>query len=66
MPQDSGYAWVVCGASFLFQAVNGGFQYCAGIFYIMFKENLEGDESAIALVTSLNLGIYLTFCKYDF
>ena len=66
MPQASGYAWVVCAASCFFQAVNGGIQYCAGIFYIMFKENVEGDESAIALVPSLNLGIHLTFCKYGF
>ena len=64
MPQDSGYAWVICAASFLFQAVNGGFHYSAGIFYIMFKENIEGGDSAIAFITSLNLGTYLAFCKY--
>ena len=64
MPQDSGYAWVVCAASFCFQVINGGFTYCAGLLYIMFKENVEGSDSAIALVTSLNVGIYLLFCKF--
>ena len=63
MPQDSGYAWVVCGASFWFQVINAGLTTCAGLLYIMFKENVEGNDTTISLVTSLNVGLYLAFCK---
>ena len=51
--QDGCYALVVCGASFLLMVMQGVLLYCTEIFYIILKENLEAEDSQIALVTSL-------------
>ena len=50
---EGGYGWVVVAASFVTHAITGGVLYSMGIFYIMFKENLEGESSVIALVPSI-------------
>ena len=62
--QDGRYACVVCGASFLFNIMQGVILYCTGIFYIILKENLEAGDSEIALVTSLTQGFFTLACKY--
>ena len=61
--QDGYYAWVVCGASFLSNVLQGGYHYAIGVLYIMLQENLDADDSEIALVTSLSLGIFFASCK---
>ena len=61
--QDGCYAWVVCGASFLLMVMQGVVLYCTGIFYIILKENLEAEDSQIALVTSLAHGFFTVACK---
>ena len=63
--QDGSYAWVVCGASFLWNFMQGGYHYAIGILYIMLQENLDASDSEIALVTSLSLGIFFASCKYQ-
>ena len=60
---DGCYAWVVCGASFLLMVMQGLILYCTGIFYIILKENLEAEDSEIALVTSLAHGFFTVACK---
>ena len=60
---DGCYAWVVCGASLLSNVLQGGYHYAIGVLYIMLQENLNANDSEIALVTSLSIGIYFVSCK---
>ena len=54
--QDRGYAWVVCAASFFSHVAQCGVLYSMGMFYIVFRENMQGGSSAISLVSSINAG----------
>ena len=55
--KDSGYAWVVCAASFMVLVVIGGLTYSMGVLFILFKNGLDAGDSALSLVPSLNVGI---------
>lgn len=55
--RDTGYAWVVCGASFWYQVMRGGLVYTAGVLFIMFQDALDASDSALALITSLHYSI---------
>ena len=61
---DRGYAWVVCAASFMVLLNVGGFVYTTGIFYIMFQNGLEAGDTALALITSLNISFHYLVCKH--
>ena len=63
--QDGRYAWLVCAASFLVQIVYGGLLNSMGVLYIMFQNGLDAGDSALSLVTSINLGVSCLVCKYS-
>ena len=65
MEQSRTFPWILCAATFTFNILNCGMTSSAGLLYIMFKENVEGGDSAIALVNSLNLAMYSLSCKYS-
>ena len=64
--QDGGYAWIVCAASFFHHVIQGGILLSVGIFYIMFKRQIDGSPSTIALVPSLSLGFFFIVGKCSF
>lgn len=59
--KDRGYAWIVCLASFISQMMQCGILYSMGMFYILFKKNMQGDSEYVALVSSIHAATcYLT------
>ena len=62
--QDGAFAWVVCAMSFLSQVVHGGLVFSMGMFFIMFRNGLDGGDGAITLITSLNYSVCFAVCEF--
>ena len=64
--QDSLYSWVVCACTGIVLVIHCGVLYSMGVFYIMFREQIDGDKSAMALAPALNMGMYFLIGKQTF
>ena len=62
---DSGlYKWLVLFASFGMLMTVGGVAYCSGVYYVVFKGNIKGPDTSIALAASLNMCLSFGLGKY--
>jgi len=57
--QDKGYAFVVAMMSFMAHLLQYGVVWTVGVFYVVFKENLQDCSSGqVALISSLNTAVF--------
>ena len=55
---DGGYGWLVVAAAFLAHFFQYGVVWSVGVFYVLFLENVGGQQGAVALISSLNTATF--------
>lgn len=63
---DGGYGWIIVASSFLAHMLQYGIVWSVGVFYVLFLENIDGEQGAVALISSLNTATFYVTGKYTF
>lgn len=54
---DTGWAWVVCAATFVTEILTCGFSVSVGVYYVEFLSVFKESKGTTALVSALNYGM---------